>query len=384
TGSASGELPTYAGYDYAANFTCQIPAKALAGTGGTTRPVVYGHGLLGGADEAENSQVAKIASTNDMMYCATDWIGMSEGDVGNAVKILNDVSLFPSLPDRSQQGILDQLVLAREMTAKDGFAKDPAFASAGGASVIDGTEAYYDGNSQGGIMGGAATAVSTEWTKAVLGVPGMDYALLLSRSVDFSEYFAVLKGAYPDPIDQALLYPILSMLWDRGEAQAYAQHMTDHPYAKTPKHQVVLDVGFGDHQVSTYAAEMEARTIGAAVRGPALAPGRHPDAKPFYGLQTLTKFPTDRSMLVYWDSGSLPPPPGNITPAASPAFAAACAGKTKDQIEKDAKCADPHEDPRRATGSIAEKDAFFRPDGKFVDACDGAPCTAKHRADLDY
>ena len=383
-GSAEGKLPAYGGYDYAANFTCQIPAAALTGAGGTTRPVVYGHGLLGGADEAQNSQVAKIASTNDMMYCATDWIGMSEGDVGNAVKILQDLSNFPSLPDRSQQGILDTLFLARVMKADGGFESDAAFQNGAGTTVIDTGEVYYDGNSQGGIMGGAATAVSTEWTKAVLGVPGMDYALLLSRSVDFSEYFAVLKGAYPDPIDQAIIYPLLSMLWDRGETNGYAQHMTDDPYEGTPKHQVILDVGFGDHQVATVAAEMEARTIGAAVRGPALADGRHPDAKPFYGLDILTKFPTDRSMLVYWDSGSLAPPPGNITPTASPEFQAACGGKTEDEIGHDTKCADPHEDPRRAPDSIEQKNAFFKPNGKFIDACDAKPCTAEHRKNLDY
>ena len=35
-------------------------------------------------------------------------------------------------------------------------------------------------------MGGAATAVAQDWTKAVLGVASMDYSILLStRSVDF-------------------------------------------------------------------------------------------------------------------------------------------------------------------------------------------------------
>ena len=147
---------------------------------------------------------------------------------------------------------------------------------------------------------------------------------------------------------------------------------------------MVLDVGFGDHQVATIAAEVEARTIGAAVRAPALAPGRHPDATPFYGLDQLKKFPTDRSVLVYWDSGSLAPPPGNITPTASAEYHAACDGKTKDEIEADTLCADSHEDPRRAPGTIEQKDALFRPKGRVVDSCDGEPCTAAHRETLDY
>lgn len=378
------ELPSYSGSDLAAVFTCQIPEAALAAPG-SSRAVVYGHGLLGSSGEAENSQVAKIASTNNMTYCATDWIGMSTGDVGNAVSILGDLSLFPSLPDRSQQGILNTLFLARTMTADGGFGSHPAFQTDGGAPVLDTTEAYFDGNSQGGIMGGAATAVSTEWTKAVLGVPGMNYSLLLSRSVDFEKYFTFLRQAYPDPVDQAIVYPLLSMLWDRAESNGYAQHMTDDPYPGTPSHQVVLDVGFGDHQVAQVSAEIMARTIGAAVRGPALADGRHPDERPFYGLDVIEDFPTDRSLLVYWDSGSFPPPPGDVTPVESEEWVARCSSMSEAEIDVDAQCADSHEDPRRAPQSIAQKGNWFRPDAKLEDPCDpGVPCTAAHRKTLDY
>jgi len=384
TGATDDEPPSYAGYDYQAGFTCQLPAQALAVGGPGARPVVYGHGLLGGKGEAENSQVAKIASTNNMAYCATDWIGMSAGDLGNAVAILTDLSLFPSLPDRSQQGILNTLFLARLMKSSTGFAADPAFANAGGASALDTTEVYYDGNSQGGIMGGAATAVATDWTKAVLGVTGMNYALLLSRSVDFSDYFQVLRGAYPDPVEQAIIYPLLSMLWDRGEANGYAQHMTSEPYEGTPEHQVLLHVGVGDHQVAQVAAEIEARTIGAVVRSPALADGRHPDARPFYGLDVTDEIPDGASALVYWDSGTLLPPPGNVTPTSTEEFAAACGTLDENALKSDLRCADSHEDPRRAPESILQKDLFFRPDGRIEDTCDAKPCTAVHRSLLDY
>ena len=382
---ATTGLPTYVGTDYQANFTCQIPQVALDAAGGkAARPVVYGHGLLGSAGEAENGQVAKIASTNNMVYCATNWIGMSEDDVGNAAKILGDLSYFPSLPERSLQGILDALFLGRLMLRPDGLAKDPAFQNASGTTILDTTEVYFDGNSQGGIMGGAATAVAPDWHRAVLGVPGMDYALLLSRSVDFNEYLAVLRGAYPDPIEQQLIYPILNMLWDRAETNGYAQHLTANPYPGTKEHQVVLDVAFGDHQVSQYAAEMEARTIGAKLRTPALANGRAPDAKPFYGLEPITSFPYSGAALVYHDSGSLAPPPGNVTPQLSPGYLAECSKLSKDQVEHSIPCHDPHEDPRRAPDTIKQKDLFFRPDGKINDTCDAKPCQSPPRFQLDY
>ncbi len=379
-----GDLPAPSGPDLDATFSCQVPQSALDAGAGRARAVVYGHGLLGSHTEVENSQVAKIASTNAMIYCATDWIGMSKDDIGNAVTLLGDISKFPSLPDRSQQGILHALYLARLMIHADGLSSDPAFQTDGGEALIDGGEAYYDGNSQGGIIGGAATAVATDWTKAVLGVPGMNYSTLLNRSVDFDKYFVVLDAAYPARIDQQIIYGVLQMLWDRAETSGYAQHITKDPLPGTPEHDVLLHVAFGDHQVAQVAAEVEARTIGARLRTPALADGRHPDEKPFYGLEPIEKYPFDGSALVYWDSGTLPPPSENRTPTTGPAWEARCGTLTEDEADNDRECADPHEDPRRAPGSIAQKDAFFRPDGKVIDPCDGAPCTAPNRFTLDY
>jgi hypothetical protein len=380
---AEDGMPVHTGASFAANFTCQIPEAALDGEGGRARPVVYGHGLMGSAGESQNRQVATIASTNTMVYCATDWIGMSESDIGVVAGILSDMSQFPKLPERSLQGIVNTLVLARTMRHEGGFGSDPAFHTPQGESVIDSTEAYFDGNSQGHIMGGAATAVSTEWTKAVLGVGGMNYSLLLDRSVDFDSYFVILRGAYPDRLDQLVLYGVIQMLWDRSETNGYAQHLGRDPYPGTPDHQVLVHVAFGDHQVATWSAEIQARTMGAVLRGPALADGRHPDAQPFFGLEVADEVPAGASALVYWDSGTLAPPLGNLTPRAGEAWQAECGALREDQWKASAVCADSHEDPRRAPGSIAQKDAFFRPDGRIIDPCAGEPCTAPNRFTLD-
>ena len=47
---------------------------------------------------------------------------------------------------------------------------------------------FYDGNSQGGILGGSLVAVAPDLDRGVLGVPGMNYSTLLRRSVDFEPY----------------------------------------------------------------------------------------------------------------------------------------------------------------------------------------------------
>ena len=53
--------------------------------------------------------------------------------------------------------------------------------------------------------------------------------------------------------------------------------MTSDPLPNTPPHEVLLHAGLGDHQVSQYAAEVEARTIGAYARTPWADPGRDTD-----------------------------------------------------------------------------------------------------------
>src|SRR6266436_277904 len=109
--------------------------------------------------------------------------------------------------------------------------------------------------SQGGIMGGAASALSTEWTRAILGVPGMDYGgVLLNRSVDWNAFKSIFDVAYKGPVDEQVALQLGQLLWDRGENEGYAQHLTAHPYTGIPAKQIFIIENYGDHQVSNVAA----------------------------------------------------------------------------------------------------------------------------------
>ena len=101
----------------------------------------------------------------------------------------------------------------------------------------------YDGNSQGGIMGGSLAALAPDFDRAVLGVPAMNYSTLLRRSVDFDQYAVVLYQNYPNELERPLILALMQMLWDRGEADGYAHHMTDDPLPNTPAHHVLLGGG---------------------------------------------------------------------------------------------------------------------------------------------
>jgi hypothetical protein len=342
--------------DYTAPFICIIPHAALKpdGTVARARPAVYGHGLLGSEREVGAGNVRDMANEHNFVFCATRWIGLSEEDLGNAASILEDISRFPSLADRLQQGMLDTLFLGRLLVAENGFVTDPAF-QASGMPVIDPRVLFYDGNSQGGIMGGAVTAVAQDWTHAALGVPAMNYSTLLQRSTDWDTYEAVLDPAYPDQTEHALIIGIVQMLWDRGEANGYAQHLTRDPYPDTPAHQVLIHEAFGDHQVANIATEVEARSLGARAHRPPLAADRSRSRHLLWGIEGIYAYPYNGSAIVVWDSGAPAPPSGNLAPREGE---------------------DPHGDPRAAKQARQQKSEFLKRDGRVIDVCGGQPCTA--------
>jgi hypothetical protein len=335
------------GNSQAVPFQCEIPRSALTRP---ARPALYGHGLLGSEGEVDAGNVKAMAAEHGFMFCATKWIGMSDEDVPNVVSALADLTRFRTVADRLQQSLVNFVYLGRAMTR--GFAGNKAFQTGAGASMIDATaQLTYDGNSQGGIMGGALTAVSPDIRRAVLGVPAMNYSTLLNRSADFPQYAKVLDLFYPDKLDQQIGLALIQMLWDRGEANGYAAHMTDDPLPNTPAHRVLMHVAFGDHQVAPVAAEVEARTVGARIHAPAVTPGRSPDKVPYWGIPTFGAS-YDGSAMIVWDSGSPVPPLTNTPPTTG---------------------RDPHSDPRGNADARRQK-ATFLTTGTVVDVCAGGPC----------
>ena len=359
-----GDLPQRNG-DFTATYTCDVPRAAVASFAvpskvSPARGSIYGHGLLGGQGEVGASNVQKMGQENNILFCATDWYGMATGDLPNVATFLTDMSYFPTLPDRVQQGMLAQLFLARLLKDPRGFAAAPAFRS-GGQAVVQTGAVFYDGNSQGGIIGGALMAVAQDITRGVLGVPGMNYSTLLDRSSDFATYASIFQAAYPSEIDREIVFGLIQPLWDRAENNGYAAHISKDPLPGTPRHEVLLDVAFGDHQVANLSAEVLARTIGARTNSGFLAQGRHWGIHPGWGLSRFSGSYAG-SALVYWDSGTDAAPSANLPPAPG-------SGTVKTH--------DPHEDPRATYLARVQKGLFLRPDGVVVDVCQGAPCKGR-------
>lgn len=344
------------------DFRCRIPKVALEHPG-QARPSLYGHGLLGSYNEIGQGQLKDMMAEHNFVFCATDWAGMADQDLPNVISILGDVSSFNTLADRVQQGMLNFLYLGRLMIHPEGLSAHKAFQTAGETPILDTRRLFYDGNSQGGIIGGALAAVAPDHTRAVLGVLGMNYSTLLNRSVDFGagkppteggiEYAWPLYTAYPQANERQLLFGLMQMLWDRAEANGYAQHMSGQPYRNTPPHQVLMMAGYADHQVANVSAEVEARTMGAKVlKRDMLRPWRSWTLEPFVGLEEVTAEDENVSVLTVWDGGSRPVPNSNTT------------------ISRDVDD-DPHEWVRRTVSARAMKSAFLSLDSRIVDTCGG-------------
>jgi hypothetical protein len=349
-------LPTRNG-TFHADFRCLIPRSTLGTSGGAqaARGVVYGHGLLG--DPSEIESFGPLANKYRLIICATPEIGLSSGDLGNVAKVISDLSTFGSIPDRLQQGILNFQFLARLLKEPRGFASNPAFqVGTPPASAIVPNQVFFNGNSQGGILGGAVTAISKEWTRAVLGVPAINYSELLPRSVDFDRFLPLLSAAYPDQRLHTLGVGFMQILWDRGESDGYAQHLIHDPYPNTPNHTVLLIEAFGDHQVANIGTETEARTIGADVRTPTIAAGRSNDVVPFWGIPAVPSNPFGGSVLELWDFGTPAPPTASVPPE-SPQYGS-----------------DPHGAARNVPAVQNQVSAFLQPNGTFVDVCGTAAC----------
>ncbi|MGH8983156.1 MAG: hypothetical protein ACRDY6_04695 [Acidimicrobiia bacterium] len=332
-----------------ANFVCTVPTAATGDE--PARWGLFGHGLLGSAEQTVD--IGMLAAAVNAGFCGTDWIGMSEGDLEFLAGAIQELTLWRAVSDRLQQAHLNFLVLGRLLGADDGLVTDPAFQDATGAGVVDESQIFFVGGSQGGILGGATSAVATDWERAFLAVPGINYSLLLDRSDQFAPFEPVLADGYPDAVDRTVLLGVIQMLWDRGENNAYAQHLTDDAYDGTRPKKVLLFEAFGDFQVANVSTEVLARTIGAQLREPALAPGRSTAVEPFWGIDPVPELPFDGSALVVWDYGTPAPPVENVAPSVG---------------------SDPHGLITSTIPAVLMASDFLRTDGVVTDPCAGQPC----------
>jgi hypothetical protein len=167
--------------------------------------------------------------------------------------------------------------------------------------------------------------------------------------------------------------------------------MTTDQLPNTPEHKVLIEMAYGDHQVSNMTAEAEARTIGAPLRQPAIDTNRIQPGliEPWFGLETLGDLSgpaADGSGAFMWDTGPKRTTPTGL-PAGQPLYGTnpnpltnTTSPTTQTGPGADLSLGygiDPHDTVIRQTPEIREQIArFMEADGEIIDPCGAGPCYA--------
>ncbi len=335
-------MPFYNG-DTSVPFTIRIPRTAVE----DPRPLKllqYGHGLLGSQGEVGSGYLGEMANRYGYILFATDWRGMAEGDYESVMLMLvTDIGRFGIIPEGGHQGLIEFVAAAQMMQGGMAADENLSFIPPGGTepvSVVDTSEVLYYGNSQGGILGGVYLAMSPVVERGVLGVPGMPYSLLLSRSADFTPFFALFQGIYREQEHISFWMALLQNLWDSAEPGGWGRQMIEDPIDGVPVKQVLVQDALGDAQVSTLGAHNMGRAYGASLVGEPLAD--------IWGLQTQASGFVG-SALVEYEHGAPEAPYTNVPPNTE---------------------TDTHEDTRRTFAAQEQLNTFLTT-GTVVDYCDG-------------
>jgi hypothetical protein len=360
-------------------YVVDVPRSAWNGSGTAVpaRATTWGHGLLG--DRFQLGALSVLANTYNFVITAVDMQGMSNADLIPAIlPLVQDFSRFHFIPERLHQGFLNHLLLGRLMADPiAGFNSHPAF-QPGGTPIIDTTEVFYSGGSQGGIFGIAIMSIAEDFERGFLAVPAANYSTLLHRSIDFNPYLGLIRASYPDRLDEQLLVAVTQQLWDRAEPQGYLNHLVSGDLSSPPvPHKVLIHMATYDSEVSNVGTEIAVRSLGI--------PQLKPVHRSFFQIPELDA-PFDDSAFVEVDpmlGFSRCNVPGGNSPGAACTSDADCPGagdpptRTRCDSGVPPLTNTPPPFNNRAHGSTgsppmgAQIEQFLRPGGQVLQFCAG-------------
>jgi hypothetical protein len=295
-----------------ADFTMVIPPQGK--TQGMLPLVVIGHGLFGTGEWMLDSGTAEsltqpLAAELGAVLIATNWIGMSGGDIELIIsEVLTDMSRITVVTDRLVQSHINTMAMVE--LALDDLPDAPEIGRENEEPLLDPERVYYYGISLGGIQGASQTAISPRITRAVLAVPGSGWSHMIQRSTQFRELDTLIDLLYPDPMTQNLFLAALQSYFDFADPANLGTMLNDDPDYPEAEHKlVILQEAIGDCQVPNMATDLLARTIGASHLEEA--------SDPVYGLETITGPTTEPSLVQIRVPSNLEayfPPDENVIP----------------------------------------------------------------------
>jgi hypothetical protein len=321
-------------------FVAVIPNSVVA-SGSPARLLQYGHGFFGNSDEATEGYVTEFADRFGFVVIAMNWWGMSTDDLPALIRdILNDTSLALRFTDRVHQAMVNLMALGG---ARAALAELEPFRLNGNA-LVDPSQFYFQGISQGHILGATYAAISPDIQKAVLTSGGANFSTLMFRARPFLGFLGIIAAAVPDALDQQKFATLSQFVFDRIDPYTYAEYLLGNDLdGSRMNRQVLMQMGVGDSEVPNLGSELHARAAGLRVLQPS------PVATP--PLMSIAEGSGADSAFALYDFQVEPFP--SVTPAPA---------DTGNGV---------HNELRLLTASMRQVDAFFRPAGRVEQFCDG-------------
>lgn len=329
-------------------FTLQVPhsAKPADMNFEPARILQYGHGFFGLREEINYGFMRGYTNEGRYVAVAVDWWGMSEPDLDRVVQdAVSKPGTAFDFVDRLHQAMVNMIALSY---AIKGPLSDQAELRRFGKPLFDRDKLYYYGISQGAIFGVTMLSQNPVLDRAVLGVGGGPYSLMMSRSASYEMLFTILTTQLTDPLSVMKFMALSQSTWDRMDPMTYAPRLLQRPYPGSPANRhLLMQIGVGDHSVNNLASHLLARAVGV--------PLFDPSPKPVWGLQPVQAPADDALVLVDFQ----------IDPAKEPGVYC----RVPTQEEKN----NVHEGVRRHAKIKQQIDQFFQPSGQIQNTC-GGPC----------
>lgn len=319
--------------------TVLIP-RSLAAPAPPGRALQYGHGFFGSREEAATNVIPQLADERGFVVFAADWWGMSGADrLHIADDLVNDFERTMTFTDRAHQGMANLIAVARAIRQT---LPDLPELQVDGRLPYDPAEVYFDGNSQGHILGGTYLALSPDVSRGALGVGGANFSLIMFRARPFAIFLTILTPRVRDGLERQKIALFTQMSFDRIDPLTYAPFVFDEPLpGAPPERHVLMQLGLADAEVPNLAGHLHARALGLGLLTPA--------TREVAGLEPVDAPATGRGALVEIDFGVEPTDEARFAPMN-----------------------DVHEGVRREPAAQEQLDRFLRPGGVIEHTCDGA------------
>lgn len=250
---------------FVVHIPCSVRNQVLKGSLQVNSVMEYGHGLFYSRAEASDKFLQVMANQDSFIITAMDWRGMSVFDLLVVARVLlAEPHLFEAIRDNLIQGYCAKFAL-QEFSRKALLSMNWLKFGTEQADNVDNSNVSFTfyGISQGGILGagymGLSSGSVSPIDRGVLGVPGTPFALVMSRSLDFVGYDALMLLSFFNNRHVRIFLSVAQMAWDSVEASGVFGKPISEPLPR-----LLLQSGLGDVVVTSTAAEALARATRAS------------------------------------------------------------------------------------------------------------------------